>query len=279
MPNAFNQTITGYKGAFQQPGRWGRNESGNYQTLYYEGSKQEVYNLAANVAQTIGLAYEVLESFGKFRLEIYFPWTVNGIDPRTDYTEKWELFAQHVEKDLLTARAHTAAVANLTVSQVQTIRFWVQNPPDPKTGPFPVPSDFQKGTPPESINSALNAFAVYNLMAQGVTSFPIDAPTLRRTITTSNQYATAYALDKVGVIMSTNYIRNVYDVPYNLLFNLPNDTWTDPNPNSPTLVYGWYKKYPVIQMVALLKWSIVQEWEYGLWSTLLYGNPLTFNGS
>ena len=49
-----------------------------------------------------GLAYAVQEGYGKWRLEVQFPWNQDGlVPPATDTIEKWELFAQKAEKDLL----------------------------------------------------------------------------------------------------------------------------------------------------------------------------------
>lgn len=266
--------ISGNRGAFPQPGQWGRNESGNFATWVFNGTKREVALLAATFAQLQGLAYQVSESFGMAKLEVYLPWNPN-IDPTTDLIVKWEFFAQRIEKDLLSARVENPnTVAALSAAQVQTIRNKLLQPPDGKTTPFPTLTDFEQNG--ES-NGEL-ALQIYTLMQQGVTAFPVEAPSLRRTFVTSNQYATAYALSNVRKIISTASLAQMESIPRNLLFSLPTDVWSDPNPDAgdltPALAYGWYKRFPTIQQVARLKWSIVQEWEYGLWATLIWGNPL-----
>lgn len=264
--------LTGQRSFFQQPGRWGRNESGNFDTWSFESNnKGQIYNLAAYFAQTIGLSYDVTESFGKFRLDVYFPWNTRGIDPRTDLVVKWEFFAQRVEKDLLSARVENpTSIALLSSNQVQEIRQLLLDPPDGTLKPFPIATDFQKSG---ETNGAL-ALSIYALMQQGVTAFPVEQPILRRTWTTSNQYGTQYALINTGRILSSATLAATENLPGALLFNIPNFSWIDPNPNAPSLAYGWYKRFPTIQQVALLKWNIVQEWEYGLWATLLWGAPL-----
>jgi hypothetical protein len=265
-------TLTGQRGAFRQPSRWGRNESGNFDTWTFEATtRQEIESLAANIAQTIGLSYDVTESFGKYKLDIYFPWNMRGIDPRTDLVIKWEMFTQKVEKDLLSARVENPnTVALLSTYQVQQLRQFMLQPPDGDTIEFPTAATFQK----KGESNGAIALAIYNLMQQGVTSFPVEQPKLRRTFVTSNQYAIQYALTNVRRIISTVSLVTTENIPNSLLFSLPNESWIDPNPDAPSLAFGWLKSFPTVQQVALLKWSIVQEWEYGLWATLLYGNPL-----
>lgn len=260
--------ITGLRGAFLQPATWGRNELGNYTIWSFEGTKLEVYAVAAAYAQTLGLAYEVKESFGKFRLEIHFPWSMNGIDPRTDLVSNWEFFAQHAEKDLLeSAVENSSTIGQLSIQQIATIRYFRDNPPDGKNITLPTPTNFQ--TAGESSASATIALNVLTLMLQGVRNYPVEVPSLRRTIVTSLQYALSYALLNVRQIISTSSLVRLENVPSNLLFNLPFEA-----SSNPALVYGWYKSFPTIQQVALLKWQIVQEWQYGLWSTLIWNNPL-----
>lgn len=268
--------ITGQRGGFLQPGKWGRNDSGNYDTWTFEATnKADIYAMAARIAQTLGLAYDVTESFGKFKLDVYFPWNTRGIDPRTDLIEKWELFAQPVDKDLLAARIENVnSIAQLSPAQVATIRFYLQNPPSGAPNaenPYPTADDFE--TDGET-NGAL-ALQVLILMMQGVSSFPVEAPQLRRTETTSSQYAVISSLTSVGKIITTGSLQSIENAPQ-LFYNLPEDTWVEPNPNFTSIgfAFGWRKRYPTIQQVALLKWNIVQEWDYGYWATLLYGSPL-----
>lgn len=258
--------ITGGYGAWQQPGRWGRNEQGNYSLWSFEGTRREVAALAATFAQVQGLAYEVTEGFGKWRLEVHFPYGMNGIDPRTDKIENWEFFAQHAEKDLLdSAVENPNSVGLLTQNQIEKIRFFIQNPPDGTITKFPTQADFVL----DSTDGGLAGFAIYGLMFQGVRNFPVEQPMLRRTVTTSNQYAVAYALTNIRKIISTATLVTLESMPTALLFNLPADV-----SNDNTRAYGWYKPFPTIQQVARLKWQIVQEWQYGLWATLIWGAPL-----
>jgi predicted outer membrane lipoprotein len=258
--------ITGNRGAFPQPNRWGRNETGNWSQVSYEGTKPEIFLLAAAFGATEGLAYEVTEQFGKWRLDVHLPWSVNGIDPRTDRVDNWEFFAQHAEKDLLEAAVETAAIRALTDNQISTIRALLEVPPNPTAvppDPIVTDEDFGGG------DSGLNAYEVYRLMLKGARSFPIEQPMLRHTITTSNQYAVAYALLNVRKIVSSATVVGTENIPRAILFTLPFEVSSNSD-----YAYGWYKMFPTVQQIALLKWQIVQEYQYGLWATLIWGNPL-----
>ena len=261
-------TITGQLGSFQQPGRWGRDANGNYTDWVFEGTKNEVSLMAAAYAQTLGLAYEVTESFGKFRLVVHFPWST-VVDPSTDYTATWEFFANHAEKDLLAATTESSNIGGLSVYQVQSIRNKLQSPPGPDDTPL-VAADFQHN----GETNGATALGIFNLMMAGVKSFPVNQPILRKTVITSLQFAVKASLANVGAILTTNRLSSDESIPNTLLFSLPNFSPTA-GASLYSMNYGWYKTFPTIQQVALLKWSITQEWQYGLWAYTIWGAPLT----
>lgn len=259
--------LTGLRGAFYQPATWGRNESGNYSLWTFEGSKPEVRALAAAYAQIQGLSYEVKESFGKYRLDVRFPWNMQGIDPRTDKVEAWEMFANTVEKDILSTNIPTGILNALTAQQIAKIRFLLTDPPDPgDAANYPAQADFVL----DSGGDGLAAYTVWIRMKKGVLNFPEEAPVLRHTLTTSNQFAIPASLHNVRLLISTGSMYNFEGAPANYLFNLPVDT----APTDPLLAYGWRKVFPTIQQVALLKWQIVQEYHYGLWDLTFWQAPI-----
>lgn len=260
--------LSGQKGAFYQPATWGKNESGNYSLWSFEGSKREVYALAAAYAQIQGLMYEVKESFGKYRLDVRFPWNMQGIDPRTDFVENWELFANTVEADILSTAIPSGVLDGVTAQQIAKIRFLLSQPPDPGDATnYPKQSDF---TLDGNATTGLNAYKVWLRMKKGVLNFPVEAPVLKHTITTSLQYAIPASLINVRKLMTTTSLYTLEGAPANYLFNLP----IDPAPTDPLLVYGWRKIFPTIQQVALLKWQIVQEYHYGLWDITFWPLPI-----
>lgn len=260
-------TLSGQRGAFYQPATWGRNESGNYSLWSFEGSKREVFALAASYAQIQGLMYEVKESFGKYRLDVRFPWNMQGIDPRTDLIENWELFANTVEADILSTVIPSGVLDGATAQQIAKIRFLINTPPDPADPTnYPVQSDFVL----DSGGDGLNAYVVWTRMKKGVLNFPVEAPVLRHTATTSLQFAIPASLINVRKLLSTQSLYTLEGAPAAYLFNLP----VDPPPVDPLLIYGWRKVFPTIQQVALMKWQIVQEFHYGLWDLTFWQPPL-----
>jgi|SRR5882724_1202066 len=262
------------RGTWRQPSSWGRNESGNFSQVIFEGTKAEVTILAASFAQTDGLAYEVAESFGKFRLQVQVPWNFDGlVDPRTDTLVRWELFSEHAEKHLLEAQVNTGSVAKLSLLQKDIIRAKYQNPPDASQGqPAAKQSDFADPANALDANGAY-AFDIYQVMVAGGVGYPMEAPRLRRTLITSNQYALGYALVNIKKILTTGYIIANESLEPNLIFNLSAYTAADVSTDF-RLTYGWYKPFPTINNIALLKWQIVQEWHYGWWPIATFGNPI-----
>lgn len=260
--------LSGLKGAFPQPGTWGRNESGNYSLVSFEGSKQEVKLLAYAYAQIPGLLYEVKEQFGKSRIDVRFPWNVQGIDPRTDFIDNWELFANTVEADILSTAIPSGILDTLSAEQIAKIRFLLSQPPDPgDEANYPAVGDF---TLDGDGTSGAKAYTVWTRMKKGVLNFPVEAPILRHSITTSLAYAIPASLIHVRQLLTTNSLYQLEGAPLNYLFNLP----VDAPPADAALTYAWRKVFPTIQQVALLKWQIVQEYHYGLWDTTFWPLPI-----
>ena len=186
----------GFAGGFDQPGTWGRNDSGNFFVRRIHGDKQSMVALGNQIAETLGLTYEVTEQFGTATLEIHYPWNYTADNAHTDMVVKWEFFAAGSEKDLLEAQVEVPSViGTLSQAQVQALRCYLQNPPttvksmpDPSGAPgatisvdvlAPLTTAYFSGLPADpsgSTGNAANALAVYNLMMQGVRSHPIDQP-------------------------------------------------------------------------------------------------------
>lgn len=238
----------------------------------FEGTPAEIRNVAAYFAATPGLNYQVQEGFGKWRVEVMFPWNQDGlVVPATDTIIKWELFAQHAEKELLNTNDQAGLVKTLSQGQKEAIANRLLVPPQPGTMTSVV--DFSAPTVPDAAaGNAANALTVYTLMRSGATNYIMEAPTLRRTITTNLQYAIAYSIQYSRRLLSTSTVFSFEQVPNSLLFNINSLVGADASTN-PLLQYGWYKYFPTVQQVALMKWQIVQEWQYGWWS-IAYGAVL-----
>jgi hypothetical protein len=265
--------VTGQRGAFPQPNKWGRNDQGNWSQVSFEGTKPEVFLLASAYANTPGVGYEVTEQFGKWRLDVHLPYSVNGIDPKTDFTEIWEFFSMNSEIDILEARVENPnSIGSLDQLQIEKIRAALTNLPS--IDELQDPASLSKVTPDKLTNADGKngdmAYQIYSEMLSGTRNFPVMVPLLRHTISTSSQYAIAASLVNVRRIISSATLISMESIPQGLLFNLPFEL-----SNSPDLLnYGWLKFFPTIQETAHYKWQIVQEYHYGLWSKLFWGLPL-----
>ena len=158
----------------------------------------------------------------------------------------WEYFANRIEIDML--EADIAGINTISESDKRTIREHINNP---KEG--------------ESPSVTGNALIAYRLMLDGVRSAMVNWPTLKVSKLVSSTYAVQASQTNVGRIITTASLTATESIPTRL-FALPNDTTTKTD-----RVYGWLKSFPNIQQAAGGRWNIAQEWQYGLWATLLYG--------
>lgn len=171
---------------------------------------------------------------------------VGGINnPNIPLNNIWELQPNMVEKDIMDA---DIAINDLTVAQKDAITAAVAA---------------------NAVGSlAGNSLKFYKLLRAGVKSIRIFEPVLRHSLTVRSDYTIAITLTNVGKIYTTAQLSSVEGVPSILLFNLPSGSVA--RSDALSVGYGWLKKYPSVTQIAGGKWQIVQEWEYGVWSTDLY---------
>lgn len=197
----------------------------------------------------------------------------------------WEYIGGKTQIDFLDADVPSGITATLDHNNISTIRAAMQNPPSGQS-----PGAFHaEGNPNGLVTTAsfvdgngnatgnpTNALTVYKLIQAGVKSVYARNPTLRHTQTVSRYWTIPASQTNVGRIISTSTMMlttgNGESVPSGLLFNLP--SLTPANFQTIALAYGWLKHDPTIQQIAFRKWQIIQEWEFGLWATALYGSPL-----
>jgi hypothetical protein len=111
---------------------------------------------------------------------------------------------------------------------------------------------------------------VYNLMAIGVEGKQVFNPTVRRTITVSNNYNANWSLNNVGKVLSKGTLLSSYGVP-NYISNLMANSSTEATDNNGVKsVTGYLEQYPNYQTVGGNNIQISQEWIYSKFSTLLY---------
>lgn len=234
--------INGVKGAYLQPTRYGRDESGLYTIFVWEGTKNEVLSNVPAI-ESVGGLWEMEESFtqAKCRLTGRFPTNPNQQEQTVD---TWELFSNTVEKDLL--ESDIAFISTMDQDVKRIIREAIDNP--------------QPGKSPALTNSS--QIDLYLLMLSGVKAVEVDQPVLRHTVTASNVYQVPNSLTNVGRILTTARLKNDEAIRADIAINLPNVASSDSR-----RTYGWRKCYPQIRGSAFQRTVVEQEWKYGLWVT------------
>ena len=254
-------TINGLTGAHEQPLRFGWGDQGPYLTRSWHGTRAAI---AAQYSLCVasGASCEVKQGIGVDELEARYAVHAGGEGGVIESDlpiDNWEFHASHVEKDVL--EADVEVINNISDENKAVIRDLIANPP--AKGEDPVDA-FDPEDP-----YSVDAFAVYVLMVNGLRSIRVNAPVLRRTRTVSNVYVIKAALTHVGQILSTATLMAFEDIPATVLFNLPTDT-----SKRTGLKYGWFKMHPTVRVAARQKMVIELEYEYGLWPTIIYGEPL-----
>jgi hypothetical protein len=250
--------VNGQKGAYPQPSHFGRSEAGAYTVKVWEGTLNEVYAMAA-VAEASGGLWEVTESYtgAKHRIEVRFPIDFNTTETPVD---GWEAFGEEVEKDLL--EADILGIDTMDNGDKAIIRAVLDNG---------VNSD-------DSLRQRLTddpfSNELYNEVVYGLKGVRHVVQHLRHTQTVSTLWTVRAALTNVGKIISTGSLTGLEGVPTSLLVNLPITI-----SNRVAAAYGWYKKFPTVRISAGHRIQIEQEWEYGLWSRIVYmgglgGSPI-----
>jgi hypothetical protein len=103
----------------------------------------------------------------------------------------------------------------------------------------------------------------------GVTSRIVYQPVIIRTSTAGPKYGFVPDYSLTGKVIHPDSIQAA--VKAKLPIAPPNDTYDGDG----GFVYGWLQHEPTYTLVANNKAQFQVEWEYGLWSTFLYGNAVT----
>ena len=189
-----------------------------------------------------------------------------GDETGTVLTDVWELRSAEVEKDLL--EADIAVINSVPAAMKQKIRHLI----DTRDESTVTVATF--GAAGEPANTA---FAIYNLMVKGVKAIRVYAPILTRRVTVSSKYSTAVPVTNVGRILKSSTMvtsaGNGESVPDTFLIPLNSAPFTN-TPADTAFAYGWLKGYPVLVASAGGRTELTQEFQFGLWSTLLYGAAL-----
>lgn len=263
---------TGTPGPFQQPSSYGRNESGQFSTVIFEDVDAGKINLLAAAYDAAGVNYAVDHSFGKSKLTVQLSYNYNQAQEAP--VDLWEYSGRSTPKDLLQAATNTGITGTLSILNIEVIRKATANDfTDIKNA-----STDSAGI--KSLNGACftdgnpaNALIIYSLMKSGFSDYPIRCPILRHTQTVSAIWPITLSQFNVGKIITTSTLFSLETVPAWAINGLPNiaaPAFSD----GKSFVFGWYKDDANINQIAGRKVSIVQEFQYGLWPTAVFGTAI-----
>ena len=265
--------INGSKSVRLETRETGHDENGFFTNETYYGGKTAIYTRAFQF-EAIGATVSVTElPGGMARLTIRLSWlrTDNG-QPTEAPIEMWELEPQEVEKDLLDADFPNSLLPALSKDDRKSLATLIANPG------FIWDGDPEADLPDGTViipDDPTTCYSIYLLMSAGIRAFPIDAHTIRHTQTVSNRYSTQVSFSNVNRILSRATFIATEGVPSDLLFSIPiPPTVSQFIQFAGDLQYGWRKLMPQVSEAALQKRQIVTAFQFGLWSTTLYGAVL-----
>ena len=228
---------------------WSKN-LGDFVERVYRGNESYINGLAADLR---GNANEYMaEQIGGPLHELTARWSKNPEDEQGEVPiKRFRLSGNRHGKSLFNI-PRFAMVSDSDVSKIR--RFMGEG------------TDY---TDPEVDALSSEARTLFRLMLSGIEYLPMTQPVLiveqiaNDNFDFSPQEAELYA--QVGSIFSTPLLESLLGV--NLKFALPDEH--DP-PND--FAFGWLKNYPEYSDTSNSKAILLQDWEYGLWSTDLYGD-------
>ncbi len=272
-----NYTRAGKKGAVRQLPRYGRDESGFYSVEVYKGTVAEVKARAAGY-DAAGAQYEVEDmNGGQAQLSVRTGWANSNQLGQEIPVDVWELDPQEVEKDLLDAdfphsevfdepipAADRTFLTKAIESPDASVEFLGQSDTHPQ-----IDGEIITITRPDLV------YPMYRLMRSGVRSFPVEASVIRHSQLVSNRYTVKASFTNCGRIFSNATFISSEGVPSDLLFDVPaSPTVIQFIEEAGDLAYGWRKLRPSIQRLALQRWQITNNYQFGLWTVKTYGPVL-----
>lgn len=251
--------ILGASGATEQPMRYGWSPQRGFHTIRVWRGKDSAITTLANTLSAGGYDWEITKGPGgisSVEARIAQDVSGGGGGPARDIVDDWQLMPNKVQKPVL--ETDCTAVNGLTADELAQIRKAIQSAPE----------DTPAWTNPTE------QIPIYDLMKAGVEHKVVYQPILRHTWTVPlNAYA-GFNFSYVGRILTTNSLFRSERVPGDFLLPIKQFTALYPNPtrsDSVALAYGWLKEMPDLQLSAFTRRQVNAQYEFGLWSTLLYG--------
>jgi hypothetical protein len=265
LPAKINVGADGPKAWIQANRTYGVNDSGAFQTISYRGTKAEVEDMVSTFLDA-GWTYTVtLEKGGLATIEgstAQLPSTSGAEIPE----DVWELDPNETEKNLLDADfSASGALGNISAENRAIIKDALT-----RVG------DFATSSPAFTGGTSAAAYSLFLLMANDVSSFPIEATIIRHTQTFSNTYVIPSGLyNNCNRIISRASMYSVEGVPTSILYAIPDSpTPTQYIESSGDLQYGWRKVRPSVTRLSRDRWRVTRNWQFGLWAIKLYGTVI-----
>lgn len=180
----------------------------------------------------------------------------------------WEIQPQVAEKELLESTT-VPIVRGLPYSYKKYLKdLWNKNDNvDKKFVPY---AD-------TTITATQHTYAqnVWNLMLHGATTVDINYPIVRRTITPDINYSLTGYSNNTNRIFRWSSLVATESIPYNYAEVMPATMYPDYTDtvtiDGLIFQYG-YKKSPLtVSQISTTKNQVIQDWTFGLWSTIIYG--------
>lgn len=179
--------------------------------------------------------------------------TEGGVETPVD---TWELMANEVEKDILTA--DVSGINAMDAADYTALRAKLD-------GTSTVTAEPTWATSPSTVPSGL-----WKIISAGTKAVNVYAPTLRHTKTVSRSYEIPASFVGYGQVFSSARLISDESPPTSIASQFPTSSYVTKNGYTNGFYYGWLKGFPTIQTSAYGKTQLVQDWRFGLWAVVCY---------
>jgi hypothetical protein len=259
--------VLGTPGMIEQPKRYSGGPFKQMQVVRtWKGSKKAALDMIPKIA---GWEWSIDESGPNATVSVVQPILPNG-DPTGEVPlTTWELMNGEVEKDVLLADIFASNVLDDT--NKKTLRGLLKSPPEDSVV---IDNAWALATFHGSTDQKAAAFEMYLAMNEGTRGVIEFAPTLRVTKTVSSTYSVRQSVAHVKRVLTSATMIDDCSLPNTFLIALDGSPFTDTPLDTLRKAYGWLKYPPNITVASNGHNQITQEYKFGLWSKLLYDDPI-----
>lgn len=250
--------IRGRNGAIEQPKTFGWSlQRGDFTRRTWHCTSKELANALIPQLRAGNYAYTITNVGPRWIVEAELSALDQGGGTEDEQPlDTWELVPNVVEKEVLESDYTT--ITGLGGPDRATLHDYI-------IGKIDIPSD--------SDLSSANARSLRDQIRDGLRSVRVFAPVMRFTRTASRNWQVKASTANVGKVLGNTYFLTSDDdaalLPGAFLVAINGAPFTNSS-NRTNMSYGWFKNFPTTQTASRDRVQIVQEWEFGLWSTLAY---------